>query len=72
MQTLAQRLQEAEEAYHALTTGRAVAEVRDADGSTIRYSKTEAPLLNTYILSLRAEIARDPAAATPGPMRFSF
>lgn len=57
MATLAERLVEAEEAYHSLLTGAAAVEVQDSSGDRVRYAKAEAASLATYIADLRRQIA---------------
>lgn len=54
--------------------GQGVAEFRDQNGETVRYSKTDIASLRTYIASLKQQIA-DEAACTAvgeGPMRPFF
>lgn len=57
MATTAQRLVEAEAAYHALLTGQGAVEIKDSDGSTVRYSPANVSRLRQYITDLKAEIA---------------
>ena len=74
MATLAEQLVEAEAAYHALMTGEAVVEVRDSDGSSVRYSASNASRLKSYIVDLKSQIAAE-TAGTPVvryPMRLQF
>lgn len=72
MATVQERLNEAEAAYHALVTGRAVAEVRDQNGETVRYSKADLSKLQLYINSLK-DALKATASGLPGggvgPMR---
>ena len=56
MPTLTQRLSEARLAYHQLMTGGQPVEVRDSDGSSIRYSTANASRLLAYISQLEAEL----------------
>lgn len=72
MATTAQRLVEAETAYHALQTGQAAVEVRDSDGSLVRYSAANTSRLRQYIADLKAEIAGTTATARRAPMRPVF
>lgn len=48
---------EAETAYRDLMLGKAVVEVRDSNGETVRYSNANASRLKSYIKELKAEIA---------------
>ena len=64
--TTQEMLDEAREAYHALLTGQAVAEIRDQNGETVRYAKADLSKLALYIASLEREIA---GSAVSGPMR---
>lgn len=68
--TTAERLAEAEKAYHALMTGRAVVEVTDQNGERVRYTTANASRLSAYIAQLNADIA---GSTTPrGPIRPVF
>lgn len=70
MATAQERLDEAQAAYDALVMGKAVAEFRDQNGETIRYSKADLSLLSRLIIDLKAEVAGN---TTPsGPMRPIF
>lgn len=55
--TSTQRLAQAEDAYHALMTGRAVVVVIDQNGERIEYAKANASALRSYIEALKLEIA---------------
>lgn len=68
--SLAVRLAEAEEAYHALQLGRAVVSVTDMSGESIRYTTANASRLLIYINGLKAEIAG--TSAPPRPLRPMF
>lgn len=57
--TTQQMLDEARVAYHALVTGQAVAEFRDQNGETIRYSKADTAKLAAYIASLEKTLDSD-------------
>lgn len=71
MATAAERLVEAEAAYHRLMIGGQVVEIVDQNGEKGRYSMANASRLWQYILALRAEIAGDPGVTKP-PMRPLF
>ena len=61
------RLDEAEAAYHALMTGQAVAEFRDHNGETVRYTAANASRLLAYIQSLKMQLGKlPPGALSPG------
>ena len=47
------RLLEAETAYHEVMMGKGTAEVRDSDGSSIRYTTANASRLKAYIAELK-------------------
>lgn len=49
-------LEDAEKAYHLLMTGASVAEFRDQNGETVKYTAISAPRLKAYIRDLRAEL----------------
>ena len=65
MATLQERLAEAEDAYHALSIGRSVAEVRDANGESLRYTAANSGKLAAYIADLKRQIGDTPQS---GPM----
>lgn len=69
MATLQDRLNEAEAAYHALQTGQAVVEVRDSDGSSVRYTSANAARLYAYIEDLKRQLG---FGSVTGPMRVIF
>ena len=46
------RLAEAKKAYHEIMMGKGTAEVRDSDGSSIRYTTANASRLKAYIAEL--------------------
>lgn len=50
------RLDEAEQAYHALMTGSSVAELRDHNGELVRYTPANAVRLAAYIQSLKFQL----------------
>lgn len=68
--TTAERLAEAEAAYHALMTGQAVVEVTDQSGERVRFTTANASRLSIYIAKLKAEIAG--SIQSRGPMRPMF
>lgn len=63
--TAAERLVEAEGALHALLTGQAVAEVRDQNGESVRYSQANVSRLRAYIAQLKTEVAGGPGCNGP-------
>ncbi|MBX3476677.1 MAG: phage tail protein [Brevundimonas sp.] len=67
MATLAEQIAEAEAAYHALQTGKAVVEVQDSNGERVRYSQANAGRLAAYIAELKRRIA---GAARPTTILF--
>lgn len=70
MSTPVQRLAEAEAAYHALMTGRAVVAITDQSGEQISYTRATAASLRAYIRDLKAEIAG--TTRPSGPIRPVF
>ena len=70
MATAAQRLVEAESAYHALMMGRSAVEVRDSSGEMVVYQRANAAQLAAYIEKLKLEVAGTPT--TRGPMGVWF
>lgn len=60
-----QRLTQAREAYHQLMIGGSVAEVRDQNGETVRYTQTSITRLRSYI----SELERLLNGTTDGPLR---
>lgn len=67
---IADDLASAKAALHALLTGKAVAQVRDSDGSFVSYTKTNIADLRAYIADLESQLPD----ATPrrGPLRIFF
>lgn len=67
-------LASAKAARHALLTGKAVTQFRDANGDFVSYTKADLQALNQYIAELVATIAAEegivPAPYTRGPMRY--
>lgn len=70
MLTLAQRLAEAEAAYHSLMTGRAVVSVTDQSGEQISYSRASASSLKAYIADLKTQLSG--VVRPAGPIRPVF
>lgn len=74
MATTSQMLAEARQAYHELATGKAVVEVRDSSGESVRYTRANLSQLRNYIKdleeTLRAETMK--VSKTRFPMRFQF
>lgn len=68
MATLAEKLADAETAYHALMTGRQVRVFVDQNGERVEYSAVTAAKLAQYITDLKRQIS----GARLGPMRISF
>lgn len=74
MATLAERLVEAETAYHNVMTGGAVTKIRDQNGEEISYSQINPSRLLAYIATLKNLIAAE-ATGIPtceGPLRPFF
>lgn len=69
MATLQERLDEAEAAYHALQLGQSAVEVRDSDGSSVRYTPTNVGRLLAYIQDLKSQLG---IGDNTGPMRVVF
>ena len=67
MTTPQQRLAEAEAAYHALSLGRAVVEVRDSNGELVKYGPASLSALTAYIAELRRQIT---GVGLPKTIRF--
>ncbi len=57
MATLAEQLDEARAALHALQTGRAAVTVRDANGEEVTYNRTNVARLAAYVRDLEREVA---------------
>ena len=70
MATTADLLSQAEQAYHNLMCGSAVATVVDSDGSRVDYTKADTGKLAQYIAGLQRQIASaSPAVSrSAGPM----
>lgn len=50
------RLSEAEDAFHKLSLGTSVVEIRDSNGESVRYTSTDKSTLASYIGSLKAQL----------------
>jgi hypothetical protein len=71
--TTAQKLAEAEQAYHEIITGVAVSRYVDQNGESVSYSKANAKDLLAYIAYLKNLLAEEAGAtAHRGPLRFVF
>lgn len=70
--TNAQRLAEAEQAYHALMTGTQVRVFVDQDGTRVEYTATNKASLYSYIQTLRSMNAGGDAAPVFRPLGFTF
>lgn len=57
MATTAEKLEEAQSAYHRLMTGTSAVQIRDSNGDSITYTTANASRLKGYIAELKAEIA---------------
>lgn len=68
--TIAERLVEAEAAYHALMTSKQAVEIRDSNGESVRFNTNSASRLKAYIAELKAEIAG--TSGRRGPLSPSF
>jgi len=65
MATAAERLVEAESAYHSLMMGRSAVEVRDSSGEMVVYQRANAAQLAAYIEKLKLEVAGTPTRRGP-------
>jgi nitrous oxidase accessory protein NosD len=65
MATTAELLAEARTALHALATGQSAVEVRDSDGSSVRFTPGNMSRLKTYIAELEATLAGKPQIRKP-------
>lgn len=73
MATLAERLVEAEAAFHDLAIGKAMVEFRDSNGETVRFTAANRAALQSYITDLKRQIAVEAGSPLPsGPMRVFF
>ncbi|MEW6092291.1 MAG: gpW family head-tail joining protein [Pseudomonadota bacterium] len=58
MATVAERLAEARDARHRLLTGEMEAEIRTADGESVKYAQTDVTRLDSYIAELEVQLGR--------------
>ena len=65
MATTADLLAQAKAAYASLVMGTAAVEIRDSDGSSIRYTAANASRLRAYIKELENELAGSPTVQPP-------
>jgi hypothetical protein len=70
--SLASRLVQAEDAYHAIMTGRQALVVVDQNGERVEYNRANAFQLAAYIRALKTEIANPTATPITGPMGIWF
>ena len=70
--TTAQKLVEAEQAYHEIMTGQAVSRFVDQNGESVSYSKVNIKGLQAYIAELKALLASPGVTAYRGPLKFTF
>lgn len=68
--TIAERLVEAEAAYHRLMTSQQAVEIRDSNGESVRFNTSSASRLASYIADLKAQLAG--TAGRRGPLSPSF
>lgn len=69
------RRKEAQQAYHDLATGQAVAAFTDQNGERVQYAKADMGKLASYISDITALLGTPPTVATssaPRPIRFVF
>lgn len=69
MVTDTERLEQAEQAYHDLMTGKSVVQFRDSNGEVIQYNQQSAGKLLQYIFILKQRLG---VATGLGPMRTYF
>lgn len=72
LETLEQRLVEAESAYHQLMMGDREVEVTFSDGRRVRLGEADAASLKRYIGELQTEIVATRAPHARGPVGFLF
>ena len=65
MATTAELLAEAKAALHQLVTSQSPVEVRDSDGSSVRFTPGNVSRLRTYIAELEAQLAGTPQVRKP-------
>lgn len=69
--TLAEKLVQAEAAYHSLMIGESVREVVDQNGEKVVYTAANAARLQQYIAELKAQIANT-SLSSRQPLRVFF
>lgn len=74
LETLQARLEEAEAAYHRLTTGQSARVVVDQNGERVEFSSVSAGTLYAYILRLKTQIGALNGCPLPvnRPIGFTF
>lgn len=72
MATIAEKLAEAQDAYHALITGRSVRVWVDQNGERVEYTPANKTTLKAYIDDLQRQVDNPTATANVGPMRVMF
>lgn len=60
MATIAEKLAQAEEAYHQLMMGQTVVEVVDQNGERVKYAQASASRLAMYIATLKNQMNGTP------------
>jgi len=70
--TLAQKLVQAEDAYHRLMIGGQPLVVVDQNGERVEYTRANSAQLRAYILELQRAIASNGSTPTTGPMGVIF
>lgn len=70
--TLAQKLVQAEDAYHRLMIGGQPLVVVDQNGERVEYTRANSAQLRAYILELQRLIASNGATIASGPMGVIF
>lgn len=68
--TLQQQLDGAQDAYHSLLTGKAVATFKDENGDEVTYTQASAPRLAAYIEDLKRQLGL--SSRCSGPMRVIY
>lgn len=68
--TTAQKLEDAEKAYHDLLTGRALRVVVDRNGERVEFTAANRQMLKAYIDELRTQLGL--GGSSNGPLQFLF
>lgn len=68
--TPAQKLEDAEKAYHDLLTGRALRVVVDRNGERVEFTAANRQMLKAYIDELRTQLGL--GGSSNGPLQFLF